>query len=98
MEVFLKCLARFRAIALFPEPQTPLMKMILLPSLIASRISLTMSAWVFPFEKVRGGSSSLELLNKFAPSPESSSVFLYNDHILCLFRIRNRGDGLKALL
>ena len=43
MEVFLKCLARFRAIADFPVPQTPLMNIILLPAFIASRISLTTS-------------------------------------------------------
>ena len=82
MEVFLKCLARFRAIADLPVPQTPLMKMILFPASIASSISFTTSAWVLPFENFNGGSSSPFVLNRFAPSPESSSMFLYNDHIL----------------
>ena len=54
IDVLLKCRARFRAIADLPVPQTPLMKISLLPALIASRISLTTSAWVFPFENSNG--------------------------------------------
>ena len=62
IDVLLKWRARFRAIADFPVPQTPLMKISLFPFLIASRISLTTSAWVFPFENFRGGSFSPSLL------------------------------------
>ena len=43
MLVFLKWRARFRAMALFPVPHTPLMKISLLPDSIASRISWTTS-------------------------------------------------------
>lgn len=42
-------------------PQTPLIKISLLPSLIESRISLTTSAWVLLFENFNGASSSLSL-------------------------------------
>lgn len=54
IDVFLKCLARFRAIADLPVPQTPLMKISLLPLSISSRISLMTSAWVLLLEKRRG--------------------------------------------
>ena len=90
IDVFLKCLARFRAIADFPVPQTPLMKISLFPFSISSRISLTTSAWVLSLEKRRGrsgwsvvgvrlseetGDSKLEL-------PDSGlEVLLYRDHI-----------------
>ena len=49
------CLARFKAIADLPVPQTPLMKISLLPLFISSRISLTTSAWVLLLEKCMGG-------------------------------------------
>lgn len=58
MLVFLKCLAKFKAMADLPVPQTPLMKINLLPASIESRISFTTSAWDFPFENFKGGSSS----------------------------------------
>lgn len=35
MDVFLKCRARFRAMADFPEPQTPRIKISLLPASIS---------------------------------------------------------------
>jgi len=90
MDVFLKCLARLSAIADFPVPQIPLMKISLFPFSIASRISLTTSAWVFPLENFRGSS--------FSPSVSKGltvfgfSFLLYNDHIL-LPRVRGRGLG-----
>jgi len=76
MDVFLKCLARFRAIADLPEPQTPLMKISLLPCSISSRISLTMSAWVLLFENVRGAraSPSSRMFSEF-------TSFLCRDHM-----------------
>ena len=75
----MKCLARFRAIADLPVPQTPLMKINLLPALIESRISLTTSAWVFPFENFRGFSSSPSVSKGLIES--GFSFLLYNDHI-----------------
>ena len=96
IDVLLKWRARFRAIADLPVPQTPLMKISLLPSLIESRISLTTSAWVLLFENFNGGSSSPSVLK----GPENSLlviscsllefVLLYNDHIFCLV-VRGRG-------
>ena len=81
MEVFLKCLARFSAIADFPEPQTPRMNINLLPFSILSRTSFTISAWVLLFEKVRGFRHSPVLFR----IDSELEVFLYNDHILFLF-------------
>ena len=77
MEVFLKCLARFSAIADFPDPQTPLMKISLLPFSIASRVSFTMSACVFPFENFRGSRDS-PLSSKIE---SEFGVFLFRDHM-----------------
>ena len=68
MLVFLKCLAKFRAIADLPVPQTPLMKISLFPFSIESRISFTTSAWVLPFENFIGGSASPSLSNGFIES------------------------------
>ena len=80
MDVFLKCLARFRAIADLPVPQTPLMKISLFPFSISSSISLTMSAWVLLFENVRGLRASLS-----SSRIESElDIFLFRDHILFL--------------
>lgn len=77
MEVFLKCLARFSAIADFPLPQTPFMKISLLPLSIASRISFTTSAWVLLFENFRGGRDS-PLSSKIE---SEFGVFLCRDHM-----------------
>jgi len=79
MDVFLKWRAKFRAIADLPVPQTPFMKIIFSPSFIASRISLTTSAWDFPFENFRGESSLPSLSNGLIEF--GLFVFLYNDHI-----------------
>ena len=94
MEVFLKCLARLRAIADLPEPQTPLIKISLCPLLIASRISFTMSPWVLPLENVRGFNETAVSLGCWVLGVGwwsallfrgliefSSSVFLYKDHM-----------------
>ena len=82
IDVFLKWRARFRAIADLPVPQTPLMKISLLPSFIESRISLTTSAWVLLFENFRGGSSSPSVSNGFTEF--GFVILLYNDHIFYL--------------
>ena len=79
IDVLLKCRARFRAIALFPVPQTPLMKISLLPALIESNISLTTSAWVLLFENFSGGSSSLPVSKGLIEF--GFVVRLYKDHI-----------------
>jgi len=67
MDVFLKCLARFSAIADLPDPQTPLMKISLLPCSISVSISFTTSAWVLLFENVRGARAwpSSRMLSEF---------------------------------
>ena len=80
IDVFLKWRAKFRAIALFPVPQTPLMKISLLPLFIESRISLTTSDWVLLFENFRGLSSSPSVSKGFTEF--GFVVLLYNDHIL----------------
>ena len=77
MDVFLKCLARFSAIADFPLPHTPFMNISLLPDSIASRISFTTSAWVLPFENFRGGRDS-PLSSKIE---SEFGVFLCRDHM-----------------
>lgn len=77
MEVFLKCLARFSAIADLPVPHTPFMKISLLPASIASSISFTTSACVFPFENFRGSRDS-PLSSKIE---SEFGVFLYRDHM-----------------
>jgi len=89
IDVLLKCLARFRAIADLPVPQTPLMKISLFPLLIESRISLTTSAWVLLFENFRG-LSSLPSVSKGVDNlvfgiwgvGVSGFVRLYRDHII----------------
>ena len=77
MDVFLKCLARFSAIADFPEPHTPFMKINLFPFSIASRVSFTTSACVFPFENFSGSRDSL-LSSKIE---SEVGFFLCNDHM-----------------
>jgi len=82
MEVFLKWRAKFRAIADLPVPQTPLMKINLLPFSISSSISFTTSAWVLLLENFKGLRASL-LSSRIESELE---VFLFKDHIW-----RNRG-------
>lgn len=80
IEVFLKCRARFRAIADFPVPHVPFMKISLLPLFISSRTSWTTSFWVFWFENFKGGRDS-----PLSSNIESGfGIFLYSDHIFFL--------------
>ncbi len=72
----MKWRARFRAMADFPEPQTPRMKISLLPFSISVKTSWTMSAWVLLLEKVRGARHSPASRIEF-----EFTSFLCRDHM-----------------
>lgn len=83
----MKCRARFSAIADFPVPHVPFMKINLFPLLISSRTSWTMSFCVLLFENFRGSRA-----HPLSSNIESGfGVFLYSDHIFCLLVILDVG-------
>ena len=75
IDALLNCFAMFSAIADFPEPQAPWIKISFVPLLMAFIVSCVMSACVLLFENFSGSSGLFVVL-----SIESDAIFLYSDH------------------